>query len=109
MGATFAVSLAQRAALAIMTRAGLGKALILPGERREFRGSMGAQMPYIDDCNSVGTSATGVNEATKRIIAVLHKHGLQVAEKKTQWAGYGLPECALGLWWCPTGILTTRM
>lgn len=108
MGTTFAVSLAQRATVAIMRRAGLCKSMVVSGAVRTLRGGMGSQMPYIDDCNSVGTSAAGVNKATERVIEELDRAGLPVAPKKTHWAGSGAPGSALGLWWWPEGILTPR-
>lgn len=66
-------------------------------------------MPYIDDCNSVGTSDSGVNKATEELGAALASHGLPIAEHKTQWASAsGRPASALGLWWWPSGVLTPR-
>lgn len=108
MGASFAVNLAQRATLAILQRSGVCKSLVERGAARQLRGGMGTQVPYIDDCNSVGTSASGVNEATRRIMATLEKHGLPVTPKKTQWADDTSPACALGLWWWQSGILSPR-
>lgn len=108
MGASFAVNIAQRATLSIMKRVGIGKVLVERGATRELRGGMGTQLPYIDDCNSVGTSASGVNEATRRIISSLKKHGLPVAPQKTQWADSSSPACALGLWWWQSGVLSPR-
>ena len=108
MGATFAVSLPQRATVVIMRRSGWGKSFILPGAERYLRGGMGSQMPYIDDCNSIGTSARVFNMATSPISTTLQKFGLPVAPHKTQWASPEAPFCALELWWLPSGVITPR-
>ena len=65
MGATFSVSLAQRATMVLINRAGLGKALDMNGFSRELDGGMGTQTSYIYNCNSIETNADGVNEATR--------------------------------------------
>lgn len=108
MGATFAVQLSQAASLALVRRAGLGNRRVDSASDRTLCGGFGSQLTYIDDCNSVGTSLTGVNEATRRIIHTLEHHGLPTAEKKLQWAQEDTTAAALGLWWWPDGVLTVK-
>lgn len=109
MGATFAVSLAQRVSIGILDRAGLPR----PGPLAHLvvslvRDGTGTHIPYIDDHNSYGSSMEGVNAATVIIIDVLHEAQLPVEDSKTAWDIAGNPGEALGMWWWPEGILTVR-
>lgn len=72
--------------------------MITSGQPWDLHGDFGHQMPYIDDCNSVGTTMNGVKEAIRRIIHSLGKFGLPISPKKTRFAVPSAPPAiALGL------------
>lgn len=56
MGATFAVSIAQTISQAAIRAAGLGNHLLMRSKEVWLEGGPGAQIAYIDDLSSVGTS-----------------------------------------------------
>lgn len=109
MGAKFSVALAQSISVSILRRANLSPPTPFSSTTDvTVPGGTGLQIPYIDDLNSVSTSADGANEATRRTCEALRNAGLPVEEKKTVWAGAGGPAEALGLWWWREGVITVK-
>lgn len=73
MGAHFAVALAQRVGLAILYRSDFQDSVVTHDSPPLLTGSEGKQVHYVDDLNSVGIDRLGVNQASAKIVSVLHQ------------------------------------
>lgn len=107
MGATFAVMLAQKVSLAVVRRSGFSRNIISSSSSKFVEGKSGRVAVYIDDITVLSTRRKVANRILVRIIQQFRRHGLPVEESKTSFADF-TPSDALGIRWCPSGVLTPR-
>lgn len=86
----------------------VGAPLVTRAADPELRGGIGTQLHYIDDINAIGTSRSGVNKVTERMVETQKQYHLPIEPAKLQFAAHKEPSLALGLWWWPEGIVTVR-
>lgn len=101
MGASFAVSLAQRVSNAVLCSASLPPPTPFASlhDSRIRKGSI-TTLPYIDDINIIGTSVSVVNSARDKAAAAFSKANLPTELSKNVDAGTGDYSVAIGLaWW----------
>lgn len=109
MGASFAVALAQRVTTAVLRSAGFPPptpfSSLLDSRLRKNNIT---PLPYIEDINIIGSSATKVNSARDRVALSFTQAKLPTEPSKNVKSGAGDYSIAIGLTWWRDGTITVK-